>query len=207
MGRRMTNAARRHRPLRPGHAWMREARRTGNPLLRKPCRAERLMVMAGLAGLTLAALGVVLLSLHVYLGGTALEQRESSQRSTILATVESDPVTVTMGPQASGPSFASVTYRWLGVSREGMVPVAETARPGNPALVWVDSTGMLTGPPRRHTETLLDAIETGALGVVGLVVLTYHGVCAYQKWSMRRRSALWDTEWLTFVARGPANGV
>jgi len=78
---------------------------------------------------------------------------------------------------------------------------------GQHAQFWLDAAGVLTQPPRSRAETVFDAVETGALGMAGLAVASYHGCVGYRRWWMHRRSALWDTEWLHFVAHGPADGL
>ena len=207
MERRTTRLLRCRLPGRPGRLWLREARRTGNPLLRRPTRAERLVAGAGLSLLALTAIGVILFSLRVFVDGRSVEGRQAASRTTATATVDSQPITVTMGPQSALPAFASVTYLWHGSPRSGMVPVTGSARPGDRVRVWLDAAGVLTQPPRSRAETVFDAVETGALGMAGLAVASYHGCVGYRRWWMHRRSALWDTEWLHFVAHGPADGL
>jgi hypothetical protein len=190
----------------PGRAWERQARRTKNPLLRTPTLRERIVAGLGLTALFVAAAGVVGVSVYVYANGRTLERQQAAARSVASATVDTQPTSVSVAPTGSVLTFASVRYRWRDVDHEGIIPVAATARLADPVSVWVDSAGQLTEQPRTHTQTTLETIEAAALGVAVLGAVGYGGVIGYQRWSLRRRSGLWDDEWLHFVVQGPGSG-
>jgi hypothetical protein len=186
--------------LRPGRAWMREARRANNPLLRQAGRVERAVAAVCLAVLVAAVVGVGALSAHAYAVGVANERQQAARRSTTVATVESDPSVPPIGSDWSVPALASVTYRWHGTVRHGVAPVADSVRPGDRLPVWLDSAGLLAQQPRPHSQTMLDAMAVGGLGGGVLLIAGSFGWVGYRTWSLRRRGALWDEEWLQFVA-------
>jgi hypothetical protein len=206
MGRGTGNCQHRCGYLPLGRAWMREARRTNNPLLRKPSGLERLLAVVGVVVLVAGVLIVVQLTFHLYAYGSRVEAQQAAQRSRTMATVASEPMIPVTGTQIAVPALASVSYPWQGGVRNAVTTVADNAAPGDRVQVWVDSGGSLTQPPRTHAETTLDAMETGALGVFGLLLLGYRGWIIHREWCLHRRSASWDAEWLHFVTDGPAKG-
>src|SRR5664280_263007 len=121
-----------------GRAWMREARRTKNPLLRRADLAE--WAVAVLAGAVLVGLGiaVVALSWSGYAG--ALARKQAAQRSRISATVQARPGPMPIGSAASLPASALVRYAWHGVNRVGMAPLPSWRCP---------VIGCRSGPPPR----------------------------------------------------------
>jgi hypothetical protein len=181
---------------------MREALRTQNPLLRRPSRVERIVAVLGLAALAVMGVGVFAITWNVYAVGGVQERGQAAGRSEISATVESEPTPSLIGAQGTIPAFASVTYLWQGLDRDGIVPVASTSMPGDQVSVWIDSAGRLTGEPRSHVETVLDSVAAGTLGTAVFTVACYFGTFLYRAWAMRRRGALWDADWLQFAARG-----
>jgi hypothetical protein len=202
MGRRTASRQQGHPRPWFGRAWMREALRTRNPLLRRPSRVERIVAALGLAALALIGVGVFAITWNVYADGGAQERGQAGGRSAISATVDSQPSPSLIGVQGTIPAFASVTYLWQGLDRDAIVPVASTSRPGDRVSVWIDFAGRLTGEPRSHVETILDSVATGTLGAAVFTVACYFGTIVYRAWAMRRRCALWDAEWLQFAARG-----
>ena len=187
----------------PRRAWMREARRTNNPLLRRPDGAERAVAWLGLAAMMAAAVTLLLLSMHVYAQGSATERREAATSVPARATITSQPLVPASEATTLVPALATVEYTWHGVPQQGLATVADTALPGDRLTVWVDSRGRLTGQPRGHAQTVFDALEAGMLGVIVVTLLGYQGWRGYRGWTMKRRGAQWDSEWRAFVADGP----
>jgi hypothetical protein len=76
-----------------------------------------------------------------------------------------------------------------------MVPVLAGATAGSTVMVWVDSSGQLTGLPLQRSQVLAQAVMAALLAPVmlglllGAVGLLVHGALG------RRRMAAWDADW------------
>jgi hypothetical protein len=185
--------------------WFREARRTGNPLLRPPSRSERVVATLGVAAFVALTAFLAVLPFQVYARGSAVEGAQA-HRSSITATVDSPPTTSPATAEGWSPVFASVTYSWHGLSQHGITVVDGNEKVGTQIPVWIDADGFLTDAPRGHTQTQVDAIATALLALCLLPVIGFLGRLGYRRWLLRRRCSLWDDEWLRFVAREPGFG-
>ena len=185
--------------------WMRDARRSGNPLLRPPSRGERVVATLGVAAFVALTAVLAVLPFQVYARGSAVEGTQA-HRASITATVDAPPTTSPATAEGWSPIFASVAYSWHGLSRHGITVVDGNEKIGTQVRVWIDADGYLTDAPRGHTQTQVDAIATAVLGLCLLPVFWFLGHMAYRRWSLRRRCSLWDDEWLRFVTREPGLG-
>jgi len=206
MGRRMGSLLERVVDRWPAPGWLREARRCQNPLLVRPGRRERVVAGLGLVALAFGFVIAALLTCQVYADGYTVEGEQAGQRSAISATLASDPAIPLAGSEWVVPALATVSYQWQGAARNGIIPVSSKLKAGDRVSVWVDPAGMITQEPRRHTQTVLDTLATGAMGVCALLVAGCLGAAVYRTWSMRRRCAQWEAEWLDFATHGPAPG-
>lgn len=177
--------------------WRREARRTNNPLLRRPTPAERKMRWIGFALLALVVLVTALGCLHAYRCGVVAERADAGRR----------PVTLTVTRQVQSEesrniylahALLEVTYEIDGVSRTATMPSLFGAAVGTKQDAWVDQEGRLVPQPQTHSATLA---QTGLIALAGgvlLLGLTIGGRAALAAWSMRLRAQEWEAEWLAF---------
>jgi hypothetical protein len=121
---------------------------------------------------------------------TAYAQRSWHQTSAVLL--------------ASAPSSwhskygAPARVRWSapdGTRRTGTVSVSWGAKAGSSAMVWVDASGRLTGPPLRLSQARGQAVLAAVLApiVLGLLLLCAGGLAHLAL--DRRRIAAWDFDW------------
>jgi hypothetical protein len=180
-----------------GRAWLRVARQTHNPLLRRPTPKERLVKGLGLALLAVVVVVTGLGCAVVLRSGLAAERAQAGRR----------PVTVTvvrqLQPTASGNVYFSqadveVSYQVDGVDRVSTLPTLFGASPGAELEAWVDHDGQLAPRPQNHTATMAQTLLAGFGGLVLLVSLALGGQAAFKAWSLRLRAEEWEAEWLLF---------
>jgi hypothetical protein len=162
-----------------------------NPLRRSIDRAEA-VVVAGLAAAFVAGAPLAALAaghyVYSYASRTAYAQRAWHQVPAKLLTTL---------PALGYGYQATVRARWTapdGTPRTGMVPAPPIAPAGGTVLVWVDTTGRLTGPPLpSHAQN-----QAVAAAIVAPLVLAMIVLCAGQLAHgalEQRRLAAWGTEW------------
>jgi hypothetical protein len=183
-------------PGRPGdRGWLRLARETNNPLLRRPTAQEQLVRRIGLALLVVTAAASLLASVLVYRVGTAAERADAGRR----------PVSVTvlrqLEPTASGSVYLSdarleVSYPFDGVSRVSTMPTLFGAETGAHLDAWIDAQGQLVPPRQTATATLAQTALTVLGSLVLLLTLALAGRTGLAAWSMRRGMQEWEQEWL-----------
>jgi len=181
--------------------WLRVARRTNNPLLRRPTARERTVRRLAFAVLALATLAVVAASALVYRAGITAERSDAARR----------PVTVTVvrqvQPTASSNVYLSdvqleVTYTVDGVTHDTTLSTLFGAAPGTQLDAWVDPRGELTSRPQNHVATL---VQSGLAGLGGLVLLACLAIgvrVGLGAWTMRLRGREWDEEWRALDTTG-----
>jgi hypothetical protein len=182
----------------PGdRSWLRLARETNNPLLRRPTPQERLARRIGLFLLIVTAVASLTASVLVYRAGTAAERADAGRR----------PVSVTvlrqLEPATSSNVYLSqarleVGYQFDGVSRVSTMPTLFGAVTGADLDAWVDAEGRLAPPPQTATATLAQTALTVLGSLVLLLSLAIGGRAGLAAWSMQHRMREWEQEWLAF---------
>jgi hypothetical protein len=185
-------------PGRPAdRSWLRLARETNNPLLRRPTSRERLARQIGVFLLAVTAVVALTASVLVYRAGTAAERADAGRR----------PVSVTvlrqLEPTTASNAYASqvrleVRYQFDGVDRVSTMPTLFGAVTGAQIDAWTDAQGELVSPPQTAMATLAQTALT-VLGSLMLVLsLAFAGRAGLAAWSMRHRMREWEQEWLAF---------
>jgi hypothetical protein len=122
-------------------------------------------------------------SSHAYRTGLRIEQ---SQRMNM------HQVTATVVPSASG--FQVIWKDSDGTTYQAAYPVG-TMSSGNKARIWVDPSGKVAKTPRRHAQTIADAVLAGSgMFLAALALLT---ACLWSTGNLlnRRRSRSWELAW------------
>jgi hypothetical protein len=141
---------------------------------------------------------------RVYATGMHTEAREAATRRQVDATIV-DPAEVSRSsPGDTGRP--AVRMRWPapdGSYRTGYVPYRSRAARGASQRIWIDDTGAVTVHPRRHVQTVGDAVYAagGTALAIGTLLLVAYGALRHR--CDRRRAQLWENEW-TQMDRGRA---
>jgi len=160
-----------------------------NPLRRGLDRVEALLAgllaVAFLAGAPLAAAVTEQLAFRASSRAAATELSWRQVPAVLLASA----------PAAMGDS---VPARWTapdGVRRTGTVSVPPGARAGSTVMIWVDTSGRVTGLPLERSQARGQAVLAAALAVAaaGAVALCL-GLLAHAALD-RRRLAAWELDW------------
>jgi hypothetical protein len=174
------------------------ARRLGygrNPLRRRVDRIESAIVF----GAVLAALLMIPIAAAT---GTAVRnasEQAAAHRRAVLTQVQARTLEDTeSAPDASGQVATTVRVTWIdpaGLPREGRASVAFGTKKDAEVIVWLDSSGAVTVPPRA-------AGDSAALGdVVGLslAMTSWLLITGLARLSVvplnRRRMRAWEREW------------
>jgi hypothetical protein len=185
-----------------GRAWLREARRTGNPLLRLPTRRERAVRMFSIGLLVAATLATGLGCGLVLRAGLVEEQAQADRR----------PVTVTvlrqLEPSAAGNAYLNaatleVRYQVGGAARVSTMPTIFGAVNGTTLDAWVDRAGNLASRPQTRLATVVQTLLAAVGGLVLLVGLALGGWVGYVAWTEQLRGDEWEAEWLAYDTTGP----
>jgi hypothetical protein len=173
----------------------------GNPLRRRTDRAAACfaalllaMFLIGAPVLSIAAIG--------WAGRTGATGQQAARSWHQVSAVlwQASPAS-SLSREALGLALAQA--QWTapdGRARAGPIPVSAGLAAGHTVPLWVDETGLPTGPPPSHGATL--ARETTA-GVVATVALGIMLLCLASagRWVLdRRRLADWEAAW---AAVGP----
>jgi hypothetical protein len=133
---------------------------------------------------------------RVYVSGLRTELREAATRHQVDASI--------VGPGASprsspgNTSRPTVRMRWPapdGSHRTGDVPLRSQAVSGARQRIWVDRSGAVTVQPRRHVQTIGDAIYAAAGTATGVGTLLLMAYGLLRRHCDRRRAELWESEW------------
>ena len=181
---------------------MRELRPDGNPLRRATDRAEA-AIMAGLLASFLAGAPLAgLVAGHwAHITGMRAERHQAATFRHVPAVLLQDsPPPVYSHGQAG---LSEVRARWVapdGSPRTGEVH-AGGARAGSVVMVWIDSSGRVTGAPLRHSDADGQAALAAAVAPAALA-LTLMIAAALARWALgRRRLAAWEAAWLAIGPR------
>jgi hypothetical protein len=177
----------------PGRAWLREARRTSNPLLRRPTRQERVAVLAAvvLAAVFASLAGLAVAS--VYAQGVHDEVAQRLDRQPVTATVETAPDPAGVLLQSS--AYGVVTYSWKDRPHREVARMDLSQVAGSQVTVWLGGSGLPVDPPRSRDETTADTVGAGTLALTLLVILIAAEVHGVREWRLRSRSRQWEVEW------------
>jgi hypothetical protein len=183
-----------------GRGWRRLARRTHNPLLRRPTSGERLVKGVAMALFTLMVLATAVGCVLVYLSGAAGERAEADHRPISVTVVKQ------LQPTASGSyyladTFLEVTYQVDGETRVATLTTRFGAAPGARIDAWVDREGRLTDRPQTRSVTLARTVVAAVGGLILLISVAMAGRTAVNAWSMRLRAQEWEADWLLFDTR------
>jgi hypothetical protein len=174
--------------------WLRGLWPDRNPLRRAADRVEAAVVAGLLAAFAIGAPLAALFAGHwSYAVALRVEHVQQSTWRQVPAVLLGD------APYAGYSGYGvDVRARWTaqnGVRRSGVISVPGGAGAGSTALIWVDASGGLVGPPLRHAQVIGQATMAMVLTPVGLgVLLVCAGVVAHSRLE-RRRLATWDAEW------------
>jgi hypothetical protein len=133
---------------------------------------------------------------RVYASGIHTEAREAATRRQVDATILNP---AEMPRSSSGDTGQpAVKMRWPapdGSHRTGYVPYRSRAGRGAGQRIWIDDSGAVTVRPRRHVQTIGDAVYAagGTTLAIGTLLLVAYG--ALRRRCDRRRAELWEAEW------------
>ena len=176
------------------------ARRIGldrNPLRRRIDRVQAVLTLLLIAAFLTAAPVLTAVAGHwARTLGMGQEQAERAWRE-VTATVVGGPATGRPGAfSAWGPVRARA--RWTapdGRGRSGLVQVTAGTRVGSRFLVWVNASGVPTGPPMRPVEpgqqAALAELVTLCVLAVAACLIADTGRILFD----RHRLAAWEKEW------------
>jgi hypothetical protein len=120
---------------------------------------------------------------HVYRTGLRIEQ---SQRMSL------HPVTAAVVLSASG-----LQITWTdpdGTSHRAAYPAGTTSS-GNTVRVWADRSGKVVKTPRRHAQTIADAVLAGSGMFLAALAVLASCLWATGKLLNRMRYRSWDRDW------------
>jgi len=155
-----------------------------NPMRRREDHVQTAVTWALVSVFLVAAtIGTYSAGSDVYRSGLRIEQSQSMSLREVTAAVS---------PSASG---LQVTWKGPdGTSHQAAYPTGRIA-PGNTIRIWVDRSGKMVNAPRRHVQTIVNAILAGlGMFLAALAVLTS---CLWASGNLlnRRRSRSWDLAW------------
>lgn len=130
-----------------------------------------------------ATMTTQLIASDAYRAGLRIEQ---SQR------VNLHQVTAAVVPSASG-----VQVTWTdpdGTAHRAAYPTG-TMSSGNTARIWVDRSGKVAKTPRRHTQTILDAVLAGSGMFLAALAVLASCLWAIGNLLNRSRSRSWELAW------------
>jgi hypothetical protein len=168
-----------------------------NPLRRRTDRIET-VILTGLLGIFLIGAPVVaIMARHAALASGIQQQREERTWRQVPAVVQ-DRAAARPYELYGGLQDIAVLARWTtsgGHSREGWVLASQGARRGSRVRVWVNGSGMLTGPPLPSARVTGLSELAGVLAPAGLAAVLCTASCAGRFVLNRRRLAGWDRAW------------
>lgn len=173
--------------------WARGLRPDRNPLRRASDRAEAVIVAVLLAAfLAGAPLVSVLAGQWAYHTGWNAEHASRHQVPAVLL-ARAPPYA--SGGYGAGPE---VMARWPvpgRAARTGEVPAPAGAKAGTTVMVWIDTSGRLTGLPLSHASVVARAALAAGLAPAALgLLLLCAGTLAHRALD-RRRLAAWAADW------------
>jgi len=174
--------------------WLRGLWPDGNPLRRAVDRVEA-GIMAGLLAVFLIGVPVAGLAAAQwsYAAGLRVEHAQESAWHQIPAVLLANAPA--QGYDGNEPQ---VHARWTardGTQHSGDVPAPAGAAAGRTVLVWADSSGRLTGPPRLHRQVIGQAVLATLLTPPAVGVLLLGIWMIAHRMLQRRRLEAWDADW------------
>ncbi len=185
-------------PRPPRALWLRAWWPDHNPLRRTSDRIEAAIIAAALV-LFLAGAPLAALFAWHWADASALRvhQRQQSAWHQVGAVLLARPRPITdIG--YGGVTGAEVRARWTapdGTVRTGQVPAPASARAGSTVRIWVDRSGMLTGPPLRAEQAAGQAMLASLLAPFVLGTVLSCAVSLGVHVLDQRRLAGWAAEW------------
>jgi hypothetical protein len=176
------------------------ARRLGldkNPLRRRTDRIAGCLAAGLLAAFLVGAPLLSIAAAHWAGRLAAAEQRtERSWREIPAVLLRSAPVPAAFAGGLYGGTW--VPARWTapdGRVRKGEIDVTNGVAAGQKVAIWVDQTGLPTGPPLTHRAVTARTVIGAAIAPIVLgIVLGF--VAGAGRWVFdRRRLARWDSAW------------
>lgn len=163
-----------------------------NPMRRREDHIQTTVgIILTLVFLVSAPWAALLVGGQVYRSGAATERVQHAQRHPVTATVV-DP-----GKSPGHSTTTTLQVSWQ--SADGVRHVADyqgvATDVGAKTTLWVDRAGNVVREPRRHAETISDAVLAGSgvdLAILG-VLLT--GQAMLRRRLDRSRYRLWDAGW------------
>ncbi len=180
----------------PGRGWAREARRTGNPLLREPSAGERAVARLAVAGFALLVLATLAACVLGYQRGRRAERVEGISRHPVTATVVGPVDSELVGNMYLVDLRVRVSYRFAGADRVAAVATGEAPSVGSALHLWVDADGQVTRAPQSRWDTARQTALAALLGMGLLLLVGTGGRVGLDAWRLRRHFADWDLEWL-----------
>ena len=168
-----------------------------NPLRRGIDRVEAVIFAALIAVFLPAAPLLATMARHAVLADTATVSRAEQGWRQVSAVVERPPASPAAELYTKFP-ITAVLARWTapdGRRCSGWIEAAPGAHVGSRVLVWVDRSGMLTGPPA--STMLMRGLGTGAeIGAAALLALMLYATGRAVRFLLdRRRLAVWEKAW------------
>jgi hypothetical protein len=175
------------------------ARKNGNPLLRRPAPAERLVASALAAIVVMTAAATCVGALGIYAAASRQARRDRAASHPVAATVvgQQNAGAAATAP-LTGPPFGytvGLRWSWHGQVRTGRETLYEDPAPGTLTTAWVDAAGRLTGPPWRGLDLVMIPAGVAMGGVLLTLTMAWAAARAFLAWTLRRRARLWDGEW------------
>lgn len=184
-----------------GRAWLREARRTNNPLLRRPTPMERLVKLLCIGLLVLATVAAGIACGLVLATGLGAERAQADRRPVSVVVVRPAGSTSASSRYLTAASL-EVRYEVDGVTRVSTLPTSFGAVPGAGLHAWADGTGQLVSRPQTRLTTTVQTLLAVVGGLVLLVSLALGGRAGFTAWTDRLRADEWEAEWLEFDTTG-----
>ncbi|NUW39106.1 Rv1733c family protein [Nonomuraea rhodomycinica] len=175
-----------------------------NPVRRRTDRLEAVGVMVALALLLLSVWPAVVVGRMAYENGTRSERAGAGARRAVTATLVRDAPTTLADEHVSPGAKVEAVARWTGPAGKpmtGPVTAPAGARAGTRVSVWVDARGEPAPPPRRHGETVFDAVTAALLMLAGGAAVSLSAFRGLRCLLDRRRYAAWDAAWAEAARR------
>jgi hypothetical protein len=171
-----------------------------NPLRRPIDRLHvRLMVALGVIFLVVAPIAVVLVARLADHAGLRAERLQANTRIRVQAAVLAASSAATR--TGIGDTTRISWHDPAGRAHHATVPTSANDVPGGHRAIWIERTGQLTSPPRRHAQTIADS-SMAAVTALTLLALAHSAARAFVDRRLdRRRLELWEREWAAVAPR------
>ncbi|AHH19678.1 hypothetical protein NONO_c48940 [Nocardia nova SH22a] len=169
----------------------------GNPLMRASDRVEAVIrILAVLVVLAAVPVAAAIGTAH-YTDAAAQIRAADAGKTRVTATVAAEPIRTTTAAMEMSAQRTEALVRWEhdGRTSTATTAVADTARRGDPATVWLGPDGNPTDPPLPSDAAAIRGIGSGlaAFAQICGAAVAVVGVTAWS-FGARRRAAL-AREW------------